>query len=222
MTEEATKTCPYCAETIKAAAVVCRFCGKDLVGMQTPPTGTAAKMPADGGKNWQCSACKGYVRADATQCKHCRAAFTEVAQSALPAVAQPKKRPPLAAYILVTLGFLTACAWFFGLFGGRGNVTPVLSPANSTTSYQVVYRVSGTTSSASLTYQNAQGGSEQKEVRLPWQLSLTGRSGQFLYMSAQNSMQSGTVICEIMLNGVSVKTSTSEGAYKIATCSGRI
>jgi hypothetical protein len=26
----ATRVCPFCAETIKAAAVVCRFCGKDL------------------------------------------------------------------------------------------------------------------------------------------------------------------------------------------------
>jgi hypothetical protein len=27
---EANRTCPFCAETIKMAAVVCRFCGRDL------------------------------------------------------------------------------------------------------------------------------------------------------------------------------------------------
>lgn len=28
--EGPTRTCPFCAETVKAAAVVCRFCGRDL------------------------------------------------------------------------------------------------------------------------------------------------------------------------------------------------
>jgi tetratricopeptide (TPR) repeat protein len=35
--QSAERTCPWCAETIKAAAVVCRFCGRDVQPQPNPP-----------------------------------------------------------------------------------------------------------------------------------------------------------------------------------------
>jgi len=94
-------------------------------------------------------------------------------------------------------------------------------PAKST-SHVVTYRMTGTAYSASLTYTNADGGTEQKDARLPWNVSYAMQAGQFAYISGQNAADHGSITCAILLDGAVVKTSTSDGAYKIASCSGRL
>lgn len=44
---EDTKKCPYCAETIKAEAVVCRFCGRDLPTDEQNPIADALPQKTD-------------------------------------------------------------------------------------------------------------------------------------------------------------------------------
>lgn len=169
-----TKLCPYCAETIQAAAIVCRFCQRDL------QTGAAPQVAA---------------------------------------ATQPQRKGPSLAAVLLLL-IIVGCGGLW-LLGGAGRAASSTSRAGATAA--VSYRVSGSGRSASLTYTNATGGIEQKEaVRLPWEQTFTGRAGQFVSISAQNQGQSGSVTCEILVDGVVVKHSTSDGAYTIASCSGAV
>jgi hypothetical protein len=46
-------------------------------------------------------------------------------------------------------------------------------------------------------------------------------TGYFVYLSVQNQNNSGTVSCSITSNGIKVSSNYSDGAYVIATCSGK-
>lgn len=77
--------------------------------------------------------------------------------------------------------------------------------------------------SCDLTYENKSGGTEQiDDASYNWSYSFTGEVGQFVYISAQNNNNSGIVTVNISVDGEIYKTSTSTGAYVIATASGSI
>jgi hypothetical protein len=87
---------------------------------------------------------------------------------------------------------------------------------------RVQYKVTGSASSVDLTFENVNGGiSQYSDISLPWayNFEITKGHNTFLYISAQNNGETGTVIAEIYLDGNLVKTSTSSGAYVIATAS---
>jgi hypothetical protein len=94
------------------------------------------------------------------------------------------------------------------------------APLTSCTS-TVIYRVTGTASSASLTISNEQGNTEQEDsVVIPWARRMTFPCGEFVYVSAQNNGESGTIECSISADGQVIESAESSGAFVIADCSG--
>ena len=94
--------------------------------------------------------------------------------------------------------------------------------------YSVTYRVTGTASSADITYRSASGITETQVQRTeghtfdsqPWEHELDLHYGQFIYVSAQRVGDRGTVKCEILLDGQVVAQGASRGTYTFATCGG--
>lgn len=87
----------------------------------------------------------------------------------------------------------------------------------------VDYVIEGTAQRVDITYENGSGNAEQlSDVPLPWEYSFDGASGDFLYISAQNQGETGSVTCNIYVNGVLEETSTSSGRFVISTASGSI
>jgi hypothetical protein len=87
---------------------------------------------------------------------------------------------------------------------------------------RITYSVAGTETLASLTYQNESGGTEQRDVAVPWKLELTATHGAFLYLAAQKHNRFGTIRVAILVNGQTLQAAESNAEYGIASVSGSV
>lgn len=143
-----------------------------------------------------------------------------------------KRIHPGRALLAIAAGIAALSLAMCGLSGilKLGGGAPVYQPAARevvSSTFTVTYRVSGYRASSppegSIIYANEGGGTEmQGEERFPWEKSFSAKPGAFIYVSVQNKHDYGSVKCEILVNGQVVKESSSNGAYVIATCSGRL
>lgn len=90
-------------------------------------------------------------------------------------------------------------------------------------SQRVYYRLETNCSrGADLTYTNINGDTTQQANRgNDWYYGFVPRSGQHLYISAQNQCSSGFVRVKLVQDGNVIRENTSNGGYTIATISGR-
>jgi len=139
----------------------------------------------------------------------------------------PRKPFRVGKFMLLIVVF-----FIVGAIAVGASTSGTLASATRPATHTVTYKVEGTTKGASITYENSSGDtSQQSDVDVPLTRKSDGghgielynmHGGDFLYISAQNNQEYGSVTCIIEVDGVVVKRNTSSGGFTIATCSGRL
>lgn len=151
-------------------------------------------------------------------------------ESGLPSlsVPPPAPLPPLAVQLapqtprrwwMYDIGILLVLSlvplWLgWNAWSSSATVGPALQRAT--------YLVNGSASSASLTYRNESGGTEQRTVPLPWTLEMHVGPGHFLYVSAQKQGPYGAIRAAIYVEGQVLQEAESSSEYGIASASGSV
>jgi hypothetical protein len=86
--------------------------------------------------------------------------------------------------------------------------------------HRIEYRVSGSLTRTTVTYTNTTGGTEQFDTRLPWRRTFVMENVTYVYVGALSAGETGTLTCQIYLDGVVWKESTSSGTGAMVTCGG--
>jgi len=90
-------------------------------------------------------------------------------------------------------------------------------------SIDVRYEVTGSAESVNITYENLNGGiSQVTGMPLPWSMTISGDPGDYVYLSAFNQGETGSVTVTIYKNGDVFKRASSEGSHVTASVSGTL
>ena len=95
-------------------------------------------------------------------------------------------------------------------FSGDVRIISLLVPA-------VIYKITGTATSADLTYKTPSGTTQQKTVNLPYEIEYSYYTDDFKYISAQSNSSSGSVRVELYIKNSLVTTGFCNDGFCIAT-----